>query len=171
MNPAQLYIEFVDAEEGINPAEVAEAQLNRWLDMGGNRAFSRVINMLVVHCSATPNDPIITAADIRKWHKADNGWDDIGYHYVIRRDGMIEKGRKDNVIGSHAAGFNLKSVGICLIGNDEYTVNQIAALQVLLKVLKKTYEVADKNIVGHYELNPHKTCPNLTGEYIRSLAE
>jgi N-acetylmuramoyl-L-alanine amidase len=57
----------------------------------------------------------IGAMVIRGWHKA-KGWKDIGYHYVIRRNGEQEKGREDNVMGAHVRGHNSTSLGICLIG-------------------------------------------------------
>ena len=42
---------------------------------------------IVIHCSATPKDMDIGVEKIKHWHTVDNGWDDIGYHYVIKRDG------------------------------------------------------------------------------------
>ena len=49
--------------------------------------------------------------DIRTWHVRDNGWDDVGYHHVIKRDGTVEKGREHDVIGAHAKGMNTNSLG------------------------------------------------------------
>ena len=53
----------------------------------------RNINRIILHCSATPEGRYTSANEIRKWHVNGNGWSDIGYHYVIRIDGTIEKGR------------------------------------------------------------------------------
>ena len=68
---------------------------------------------------------------IRQWHIIDNGWEDIGYHYVIKTDGTIQPGRGLMYIGAHAAGRNADSVGVCLIGNfhiSEPTVYQLNAV-------------------------------------------
>jgi N-acetylmuramoyl-L-alanine amidase len=60
----------------------------------------RKINWLVIHTAATRPSMDIGAKEIRRWHKA-KGWSDIGYHYVIRRDGRVEKGRPDARVGAH----------------------------------------------------------------------
>ena len=75
----------------------------------------RDINQIIVHCSATPPSMIVGADDIRKWHKA-RGWSDIGYHYVIKRNGVTEKGRDITRVGAHAKGHNEDSLGVVLIG-------------------------------------------------------
>ena len=48
-----------------------------------------------------------------------NGWAGIGYHFVIRKDGTIERGRPLSVVGAHAQGDNLHTIGICMAGNFE----------------------------------------------------
>ena len=122
------------------------------------------INYLVVHCSATSTGANIGAKIIRKWH-TDRGWDDIGYHYVIRRNGDIELGRQPNIQGAHARGINSESLGICMIGgvdergmpDDNFTTSQFDTLAELLKVLKKIYNNA--RIIGHREVS-NKACPS-----------
>ena len=74
------------------------------------------INTIVVHCSATPRHKDFSAEDIRDWHVKGNGWDDIGYHFVIRLDGSIEYGRMVDKYGAHVKGHNYDSLGICYIG-------------------------------------------------------
>ena len=66
----------------------------------------RDINLIVIHCSATPPDQKIGAEEIRDWHVNGNKWSDIGYHYVIRRNGVIDVGRDVSVAGAHAKGYN-----------------------------------------------------------------
>jgi N-acetylmuramoyl-L-alanine amidase len=78
------------------------------------------VRFLVVHCSATPPDQDIGVEEIRKWHKA-TGWDDVGYHYVVRRDGTIEAGRSLDFQGAHVEGHNHESLGICLVGGVKRT--------------------------------------------------
>lgn len=125
------------------------------------------IEYLVVHCSYTPADMDVTAKDINRWHRQ-QGWLKIGYHFVIRRNGTVEKGRALSEVGAHVQGYNEKSIGICLIGGakkvdgklvDEtnFTTEQMIALQGLLLKLKETFTAAE--ICGHNNLTPKKTCP------------
>lgn len=119
------------------------------------------VRYLVVHCAATPPSRDIGVSEIRVMHKQRN-FADIGYHYVIRRDGRVEKGRPDNVAGAHVSGFNSISLGVCLVGGvdakgkpeDNYTPAQFAALEQLLVTLKGSYPSAQ--ILGHRDLSPDK---------------
>lgn len=129
----------------------------------------RNIDTVVIHCADTPSTMDIGAEEIRSWHVNDNGWKDIGYHYVIRRDGTIEKGRNIETVGSHVYGHNKNSVGICLIGGKPikgqkrdinlFTVEQLESLETLLYNLKALLQTSFK-IVGHCDLDRKKTCPN-----------
>lgn len=75
----------------------------------------RKINTIVYHYSATYEDLDLGVKDMRKMHLA-RGFNDVGYHYVIRLDGTVERGRPDEVVGAHVRGFNRDSIGICCIG-------------------------------------------------------
>lgn len=125
----------------------------------------RSTDFLVVHTSATPPTMDIGAAEIRQWHKA-KGWADIGYHFVIRRNGAVELGRPENQIGSHVAGRNSNSLGICMVGGvdarqrpaNNYTAEQWASLQTLLMRLTGKYPGA--RIIGHRDFpGVAKACP------------
>jgi N-acetylmuramoyl-L-alanine amidase len=70
---------------------------------------------IVIHCADTPPKLDVGAAEIRHWH-LQNGWSDIGYHFVIRRTGALENGRPVDAVGSHVRGYNSTSVGVCLVG-------------------------------------------------------
>lgn len=130
---------------------------------------SRPINKIIVHCSATPEGKDFTVEDIRRWHKQ-QGWSDIGYHYVIHRDGSIHVGRDVNRQGVHCAdnNGNIGSIGVCYIGGcardgktakDTRTDAQKSALLNLLIDLKKLYPRAI--ILGHRDLDKHgKLCPS-----------
>ena len=89
--------------------------------------------MLVVHCSDTPDDESLRAIDIQQMHLG-FGWDGVGYHRIICRNGVIEYGRPDYWVGAHVRGFNDVSLGVCLIGRHIFTDAQIeqAELQGLL---------------------------------------
>jgi N-acetyl-anhydromuramyl-L-alanine amidase AmpD len=121
------------------------------------------IKLLVVHCSATPASRDIGVAEIRAWHKAKRPpWKDVGYHYVIRRDGTVEKGRADTVMGAHVVGHNDGSLGICLVGGvkpdntaeTNFTAQQYESLHQLLTNLSGRYPKA--RVCGHRDLSPDR---------------
>lgn len=127
----------------------------------------RIITELVVHCSATKPDQDIGVAEIRDWHVGQNGWNDVGYHYVIRRDGKIEVGRYIDEVGAHAKGHNENSVGICMVGginsngnpDANFTFKQYDALHQLLLTLCHNYD--RPKILGHRDLpDVSKACPS-----------
>lgn len=132
----------------------------------------REINKIIIHCSATPEGKDFTVNDIKKWH-LQRGFNDIGYHYVIYRDGSVHIGRKEEVIGAHCIGHNQNSIGICYIGGmdssnknpkDTRTPEQKKSLLELLKQLKLKYPKA--KIYSHNKF-ANKACPSFdaTKEY------
>ena len=124
----------------------------------------RTITLIVIHCSAVRPDQTSSAKDIEKWHK-DRKFKCIGYHYVIRRNGEIEPGRPEWMIGAHCLHHNAHSIGVCYEGGldirgqpaDTRTAEQKAAMRWLLRQLRKKYPHA--LIVGHHDLDPTKDCP------------
>ena len=133
---------------------------------------TRVINEIIVHCSATPEGKDYTLDTIRQWHRQ-RGFSDIGYHYVIHPDGKVEEGRDVNIAGAHCSGHNSKSIGICYIGGmtadnkkakDTRTEEQRANLKALLMAMRKLYPSA--KIHGHRDFAV-KACPSFdaTEEY------
>ncbi|MEM7557477.1 MAG: N-acetylmuramoyl-L-alanine amidase [Cyanobacteria bacterium P01_A01_bin.84] len=117
----------------------------------------RSITKLITHCSATPNDRDVSVKDIRNWHKQ-RGWSDIGYHYVIYRNGLVENGRPVEKIGAHCKGQNTGSIGVCLIGDDVFTAKQFESLGNLYNILLNIFP--DLTIYGHRDFTNKKTCPN-----------
>ena len=125
----------------------------------------RKINKIIIHCSATNPNMDIGSNEIKKWH-TDRGWLDIGYHYVIRRNGDIENGRNISIQGAHARGYNSDSVGICLVGgidsdglpDSNFTRWQLDSLETLVSKLKNKYHVDDLDIIGHRDVSI-KACP------------
>ena len=116
------------------------------------------IAYLVVHCSDTPDDAALTGCDIHQMHLG-FGWDGVGYHRVIGRDGVVEPGRPDYWIGAHVKGFNDVSLGVCLIGRHSFADAQMLALETVLRDWQTTYPTAQ--IVGHCNFDyTEKTCPN-----------
>ena len=124
----------------------------------------RKIDKIIIHCSATPEGRDYTVADIDRWHKQ-RGWQDIGYHYVVYRDGSVHPGRPVEQIGAHTSGHNSNSVGVCYIGGcaadgktpkDTRTPAQRAALRDLVELLQAEHPGA--TIHGHREFAA-KACP------------
>jgi len=116
------------------------------------------IELLVVHCSDTPDTKDIGASEIHKMHLG-FGWNGVGYHKVIRRNGKVENGRPEFWIGAHVKGINNKSLGVCLIGNMNFTKEQFSSLKIVLQRWKKKYPFA--TILGHCDsTKTDKTCPN-----------
>ncbi len=121
----------------------------------------RKITHIVIHCSATRAGKVLTAADIDRMHRQ-RGFDRIGYHYFIRLDGTVERGRHEDVPGAHVAGHNLHSVGVCYAGGldangkskDTRTPAQKAALLRVVLGLRAKYRGA--KVVGHRDLSPDK---------------
>ena len=129
------------------------------------------IDMLVVHCSDTPDDQALGARDIQEMHLG-FGWDGIGYHHVICRDGTREAGRPEYWRGAHARGANERSLSVCLIGRSSFTAEQMDSLGTLLDEWRTRYPNA--RILGHRDaVETDKTCPNFDVESwwrMRSLA-
>ena len=134
----------------------------------------RTITLIVVHCSAVKPDQLSSAAQIDTWHRQRGFHLGIGYHYVIRRNGDIEPGRPEWMIGAHCQNHNSHSIGVCYEGGldargqpaDTRTPEQKTAMRKLLEELHERYPRAV--IVGHHDLNPMKECPcipNVAREY------
>jgi N-acetylmuramoyl-L-alanine amidase len=142
-----------------------------------NQTTKRKVNLIIIHCADTFARMDIGAKEIRQWHTdpppKGRGWADIGYHFIIRRDGTIETGRdtdKDGDIyeevGAHVAGWNSNSIGICMIGGkgddgkaeNNFTGKQFATLETLLRIIKADYPKA--TVHGHREFQAGKQCPS-----------
>ncbi len=77
-------------------------------------------------------------------HVNSNGWADIGYNWLIDRNGVIYEGRGDGVRGAHFSCMNQSTTGICLIGNFELEVPSAAALNKLKDLT--AWEASDKDL-------------------------
>lgn len=128
----------------------------------------RKINEIIIHCSATPEGRDFTVAQIKQSH-LQRGFSDIGYHYVIYRDGTLHNGRDVDISGAHCSGHNSYSIGVCYIGGlenkpgvavdklpikDTRTEEQKKTLRELLIELKSLYPNA--KIIGHRDTSPDK---------------
>lgn len=136
---------------------------------------------IVFHCSATRPSQNIGRREIEEWHLA-KGWSGIGYHFVIMRDGTLQKGREIDEVGAHVAGANSHTLGVCLVGGlgengqafadapQMFTLAQWDTARALMSYLRKMYPNA--RVCGHRDLSPDlnkdgkiqqsewlKTCP------------
>ena len=119
----------------------------------------REIKFIVIHCSATREDHPFTEHDLKIAHRL-RGFDGIGYHFYVRRNGDIKSTRQVERVGAHARGYNTNSIGICYeggldchgIAQDTRTEWQRHSLRVLVRALKMDYPEAQ--IVGHRDLSP-----------------
>ena len=146
---------------------------------------------IIIHCTASEWGCM---REVNKWHKA-RGWRTGGYHFVIQNgfptlshlqennrmsslDGHVECGRhldedfyiEGNEVGAHALGYNRKSIGIALVGNTEFTVQQMFSLTRLVKELCRLKAIEYSQVLGHYEVTPARSCPNFdVGEFRKDL--
>ena len=119
-------------------------------------------DLIVIHHTGNPYDDDLSAEEIHESHQA-LGWAGIGYHYVVRKDGTIERGRPEWAIGSHAYGENSHSIGIHLCGNFEEaepTEAQIESCAYLVGYLCDKYGMVcdSDHVKGHRDLMP-TACP------------
>jgi len=133
----------------------------------------RPINEIIIHCADTPPSwgsnmtPEQQRDEIRRWHVEERGWSDIGYHYVITRNGVVVQGRSLDKIGAHVKGHNKGTIGICLVGGkggtahdkfrENFTKEQDFALRKLIDELKDRF-VSINKVSGHNEYAA-KACP------------
>jgi hypothetical protein len=136
----------------------------------------RKIDKIIIHAADTPSSMDIGAKEITMWHTdpppKGRGWAAIGYAYVIRRDETLELGRDldgdgDVVeeVGAHAAGFNARSIGVCLVGGKDagssvanFTPAQYKILAWLVGELTNKFPGCD--VLGHRDLpGVTKDCP------------
>lgn len=124
----------------------------------GMEKRSKVLEYIVIHHTASTRD--MTVQEIHQLHlNQGENWKGIGYHFYIDKQGVIWRGRPEEMSGSHALDYNSVSIGICLSGNfetEQPTDNQLKSLSELLQYLKQKY--GNVQVVGHRDLNA-TACP------------
>jgi len=112
---------------------------------------------ITIHCSATPPSlRHIGVIALRKMH-VDKGWSDIGYHFVITRDGITQDGRPLTRNGAGVKGHNKDNIHICLVGGvdednnpvDNFTEKQFASLRYLYSELASKFGIKQDCAMGH----------------------
>ena len=127
----------------------------------------RKINKIIIHCTATAESKDYSVETIRGWHLK-RGWRDIGYHFLIQRDGTVDEGRPIEQSGAHTKGHNWDSIGISYVGGveakkkdgkwiakDTRTDEQKESLLDLICQLHDTYGGV---VYGHRDFSS-KSCP------------
>ena len=117
----------------------------------------RKISEIILHCSASDNPSHDDIKVIRLWHLK-RKWKDVGYHYYIRKDGTLEKGRAESDSGAHVRGRNKYSIGICLGGLEEFTKEQFETAGKLVKMLLNKYDLKKSDVNPHNKYS-NKLCP------------
>ncbi len=150
--------------------------MSKWRD-------PKKINLIVIHSAATPNGKWFNTHTIDGWHK-ERGFsrapgfmarmnpylEAIGYHFIIYTNGAVATGRHLEETGAHVKGHNLYSIGVCLVGTDQFSPEQWESLRANISGLRKQFPNA--RVVGHRDLSPDlngdgiieesewmKTCP------------
>ena len=127
----------------------------------------RKTDSIIIHCAATKKSMDIGYKEIREWHVDQNGWDDVGYHYIIRRNGKLEKARPEEYSGAHAPSHNSRSIGICLVGGmaddggpeNNFTLEQFLTLKDLVNMIMNKYSDITE-VLGHCDVQDNKpNCP------------
>ena len=135
------------------------------------KAYYPVIE-IILHCADTWPDwmagrPLTEkVAEIRRWHVEQRGWRDIGYHWVIDRDGAVAPGRRETELGAHVEGHNRGTIGICLLGGHgakaddlfEKNFSGAQALAVKLLIAEIKGRTTIRKVFGHNDYAP-KACP------------
>ena len=135
--------------------------------------MNREIDKIILHCSDSSDSIDIGFDEINDWHAA-RGWKSAqtgiscGYHYVIRRNGLIERGRDDSEVGAHVKGHNTGSIGICWVGRNDISEKQQTSLLTIVRHLMFQHDLTLDDVYGHCELFPGKTCPNLDMNHFRA---
>lgn len=138
--------------------------------------------IILHHSESNDHGTLLDIEDIRKWHVKENGWSDIGYHFVVERykgKYVVLMGRSLEQPGAHAKGFNNTHIGICLVGNYdliEPSTEAYNVLENLIRTLKHVYGIMDNNIMGHrdtYNLlgeKAVKTCPGKRFDVAKAIS-
>ena len=132
---------------------------------------------VTIHAAATFPSMDIDIRTIRQWHVQDRGFNDVGYHYFIKRDGTVQKGRQERVTGAHVGGYNTDNIGVCMAGGlkegtkipeDNFTQAQWTSLNKLLDDIIKRYPSII--VMGHNGFKGYESrgCPCFDWKSYRS---
>ena len=130
----------------------------------GSLSYTNKPKKIVLHHAEAS---ICTVQQIHSWHLG-NGWSGIGYHFFVRKDGTIYRGRPENAIGAHVSGANTNTLGICAEGSymtEIMPTAQLNAIKWLIQYLDNKYEQLP--IYGHREVGSS----NSGDDWVRRLQQ
>lgn len=136
------------------------------LKFNGRFSYRQSTSMIVLHHAAAKTCSVY---DVHSWHIG-NGWIGIGYHYFVRKDGSIYRGRPENAVGAHATGVNSTSIGICAEGDfmtEAMATAQMNAIIALVADIEKRYGNKLK-VVRHMDVG-YTDCPGNKYPFIAIL--
>jgi flagellar hook assembly protein FlgD len=122
-----------------------------------NPYYASAVRFAVVHHTAGTNsysasESAAIVRGIERYHVLANGWNDIGYNFLVDKYGQVFEGRgggiTKNVVGAHAEGFNTGSVGVAVIGTYESQAISSSARAALVKLLAWRLDIAHVNPLG-----------------------
>jgi len=123
---------------------------------------------IMIHHSLTKDGQVVDWEAIRKYHIRVRGWKDIGYHFGIeniKRYNQVQVGRGLDEFGSHCKHnkMNERAIGICVVGDYDIIAPEsdqlIFLARALVVPLMRRFHIPLKNVIGHRDINPQKTCP------------
>lgn len=141
--------------------------INKEYKWSGYLSNRKITDYIILHHAAATN---CSPDGIHTIHLK-NGWAGIGYHFYIRKNGKIYKGRPLNTIGAHAVGYNDKSIGVCFEGNFENEVMndaQLNSARYIINYLKNIYPNA--KVIRHRDVNA-TACPGRNFPYASLMNE
>lgn len=114
--------------------------------------------LLVIHCAATKPNQDWGVEEIRNIHVNEKKYDDVGYQKIIKRNGLVQRGRPDHIQPAAHAPWNKNSIAICLIGgidennqpDNNFTIEQMVSLRAEVEDYKRKYDIV--TICGHRDL-------------------
>lgn len=123
--------------------------------INGNLSIRNSTERIILHHAAASQ---CSVDDIDRWHKQ-KGYSCIGYHFFIKKNGTIYRGRQENAVGAHAYQNNYNSVGVCFEGDFEkeyMTDAQVESAKELVAYLKNKYNIS--KVQKHKDVN-NTSCP------------
>lgn len=132
------------------------------------RKPARFVGRVFLHCSASDNPDHDNVATMDLWHKQ-RGWTGVGYHFFIRKSGLLEIGRDIEKVPAAQEGHNAGSIAICLHGlaRDKFTEAQFRTLVGLCHQINEAY-AGHVTFHGHCEV-ARKACPVFDYKSLLSL--
>ena len=142
------------ANAALKLSDVSKANIVETHLAFGNLEPRYITDSIVIHHIGNTNTDV-SAAEVHNWHLG-NGWSGIGYHYLIRKNGSIERGRPRDAVGAHALGQNKHALGINIVGNFERaypTTEQLNSASLLIAMLCKLYDLSPlHSVYGHRDM-------------------